>query len=323
LLVASVVVNLRDVVGSLVGAFGSVEKVYLFGSRRYRTGSTRSDIDLLVLDHDTPQKDILSWRSENEYDAVDVFRTSDGVTADSPVTGSRLRRPPGLVEALDAELLWTRESGFSEEFVAWEQEVAADVDFMLTIAGFEPTFGSIANRFAAAIAETGIPSTFLGSDWHSVAQALAEIIDRALSVGQVFNSRAGRLTKQAVHPETEYDFQNLIATALRPWIPTLEGETVTVRFAGQHKLVDFGLADNQLLIEAKHITDSSSAGTVIKTLEGLESFYRQHPNVKALLFVLLVEEDVKLDDAVIEAKYSNEHKQPYVLTRIYRNRPSG
>jgi predicted nucleotidyltransferase len=38
----------RELTGSLTKAFPEIEAPYLFGSRRYRTGSLRSDVDILV-----------------------------------------------------------------------------------------------------------------------------------------------------------------------------------------------------------------------------------------------------------------------------------
>jgi predicted nucleotidyltransferase len=40
--------DLRELTGKLTRAFPQIEALYLFGSRRYRTGSPRSDVDILV-----------------------------------------------------------------------------------------------------------------------------------------------------------------------------------------------------------------------------------------------------------------------------------
>jgi predicted nucleotidyltransferase len=40
--------DLRELTGGLTKAFPEIEALYLFGSRRYRTGSLRSDVDILV-----------------------------------------------------------------------------------------------------------------------------------------------------------------------------------------------------------------------------------------------------------------------------------
>ena len=42
------VYDLRALAEALTRAFPQTEALYLFGSRRYRTGSPRSDVDILV-----------------------------------------------------------------------------------------------------------------------------------------------------------------------------------------------------------------------------------------------------------------------------------
>ena len=44
--------NLKEVVKYLIQRFPSILEIYLFGSRAYKTGSLRSDIDLLVYSAD-------------------------------------------------------------------------------------------------------------------------------------------------------------------------------------------------------------------------------------------------------------------------------
>jgi hypothetical protein len=40
--------DLRELTRALTEAFPQIEALYLFGSRRYRTGSPRSEVDILV-----------------------------------------------------------------------------------------------------------------------------------------------------------------------------------------------------------------------------------------------------------------------------------
>jgi hypothetical protein len=55
-----------------------------------------------------------------------------------------------------------------------------------------------------------------------------------------------------------------------------------------------------------------------KTLIGLRSFYEQHPNVRVILFAILVERDVDLDDAKWESDFTFTERAPQVWTRIFR-----
>jgi hypothetical protein len=97
--------DLRELTQALTEAFPQIETLYLFGSRRYRTGSPRSDIDILVrLDKDShirPQE--LRAFSSDHCRALDLFVAEGGkavscaneshVRADSfPELVSRLKR---------------------------------------------------------------------------------------------------------------------------------------------------------------------------------------------------------------------------------------
>ena len=71
------------------------------------------------------------------------------------------------------------------------------------------------------------------------------------------------------------------------------------------------------LIEAKHIT-KKSAQDVVKTLDGLKGFYESHPNVRVLLFVVLIDADVPFNDEAAESNFSRTAAPPFVLTRFVR-----
>ena len=309
--------DLRDVIASLHEAFDSVTAVYLFGSRQYLTGSRRSDVDILVVNEDVPLSSFVSWRDVAGWRAVDVWRTSDFRSADSAVNGSRIVRED-LRQALDARMLWQQESGFAQDanWPGWIQEVAVGVDFPMTV--IAPDWDHLALRYEDVLERQGLPNTTLGTSWLTAGRRVEEIIGRGLRVSSLFNSKAPVLTADVTRPTNEYDFQNLIAAVLRPWIPTLERETVAVTFAGQKKLVDFSACGNKLLIEAKHMTQTSAAA-VVKTLEGLADFYANHPNARVLVFAVLVEPDVDFDDEAASSKYTHELSTPYVLTTFLRN----
>lgn len=211
----------------------------------------------------------------------------------------------------------TRESFVDQgDWEGWTQDVAIGVDFPITVVA--PDWNHLAVRYGEVLDRQGLPNTLLGTSWLAVGKRVADIIGRALDVSTLFNTKAPTLTTETIRPVNEYDFQNLIATVLRPWIPGLQRETVAVTFAGQEKLVDFSACGNRLLIEAKHMTKASANG-VVKTLDGLADFYKSHPNVRVLIFSVLVEPDVSFDDEAATATYSHETTSPYVLTSFRRN----
>ena len=43
------IIDLKDIIDELVKGFPQITDIYLFGSRAYKTNSTRSDIDLIYL----------------------------------------------------------------------------------------------------------------------------------------------------------------------------------------------------------------------------------------------------------------------------------
>jgi hypothetical protein len=58
----------------------------------------------------------------------------------------------------------------------------------------------------------------------------------------------------------------------------------------------------------------------VKVLLGaLRDFYSLHPNVRLIIFAILVEKDVDLDESKWEADFSFTDNQPEVWTRIFRN----
>jgi predicted nucleotidyltransferase len=67
--------DLRKLTRALTEAFPQIEALYLFGSRRYRTGSPRSDVDIVVrLEEDShirPQE--LRAFSSDYCRALDLF----------------------------------------------------------------------------------------------------------------------------------------------------------------------------------------------------------------------------------------------------------
>ena len=119
--------------------------------------------------------------------------------------------------------------------------------------------------------------------------------------------------------ENEYDFQNFFFLTVKPWLPGLGREDVTIRYDGQDKRADFNLFGSQLIWELKHIKDASTQAAVVKSLSGLKEFYSQHPNVRLIIFAILVEKNVTLDGAKWESDYTFTDSEPQVWTRIFRN----
>lgn len=88
------------------------EEIYIFGSRKYKTRSLRSDIDLLIYAPEGLSRNEITniIRSEN---SLDIFETTDKKVARSFANDSFLRRD-NLISTLDAELIWSKEQGYSD-----------------------------------------------------------------------------------------------------------------------------------------------------------------------------------------------------------------
>lgn len=311
--------DLKTTISELVAKAPSIASVHIFGSRARRTNSYRSDIDLLVHSpRGLAAVDLGPWVNDR-HNPVDLFETNDQRNARSLINGSTIYAERGtVVDKLDAILLWSKESGFSEEFDAWSQYTVRSANFAMSILPGAGEITSTARRFASELLKRGLPNTVLGTAWEEIALAVVRIVEGALLASSQLHTRAPHLNPSAVQMANEYDFQNLIYLTLKPWLPTLETEPFVVRFDGQKKSADFSLEGNGLVIEAKHIRDAGTKAAVMKTLSGLSRFYTSNPNVRALLFLILVDETVEIDERAVEGKFSRQGADPPVIVRVLK-----
>src|ERR1700722_2960965 len=128
--------RLKDLAIWLGAGFDQIEALYLFGSRRYRTGSPRSDIDVLIAlrpqSHIRPA-DLRVFTSEN-CPALDLFLAEGGKAVscenESSVRGTTFGE---LVAKLEAVCFWRRSEGVIESAdVDWTIKVPVDVNFAPT-----------------------------------------------------------------------------------------------------------------------------------------------------------------------------------------------
>ena len=76
------------------------------------------------------------------------------------------------------------------------------------------------------------------------------------------------------------------------------------------------MASNKIIIEVKHIDTKSKKAEVIKTLEGLKSFYSENPNVACLVFLVLYEKASDLDPVVLQARFSVEYASSLICVKF-------
>src|SRR3954454_18678572 len=107
--------DLRAAVERLTSGFRSLRSVHLFGSRRYATGSLRSDIDLLLrFDEDPPAAWDLAPTARRASVYLDPFIAVAGV-ATSAINASSIQAESfeALVNRLDAVQLWASDAGWT------------------------------------------------------------------------------------------------------------------------------------------------------------------------------------------------------------------
>lgn len=318
------VFELKASIQHLVSSFPDIEMVYIFGSRRYKTGSTRSDIDLLISSKISIKQSSLREFSIRAGSALDLFILKNG-TATSVANESELFASSNeeLINRLDAVLLYTKDIGFSEEMQQWiSVELDRRAGFTMTsLPGTSAEYYEIRAliKYFAAARKNGLPEKpYLGIDAIEAGEFIVQILRRMESANSDVkgNGRPKNSWNNSLADETE--FQNLFWITVKPWLPTLCREGVELKFDNQEKRSDFSLFENQLVIELKFIKDASDKREVVKTLDGLANFYNQHPNTRMLIFGILVAKNVDLDDSLWETQYSFKKDNQETRTVIIR-----
>ena len=154
-------VDLGSFVKSLTAEFPTIREVYLFGSRRYRTGSVRSDIDLLLVTQDD-QLDYHLPRRVREVEAyIDAFQAIGG-TAISLANHSQIIAldRAELLSELSAVVLWTSSDGWCGDAVHSEQDVLRGSVPQYTRAQFENGTIDPAECFADIVVVTALQKEY-------------------------------------------------------------------------------------------------------------------------------------------------------------------
>ena len=273
-----------------------------------------------------PQAEINAW-IHDEFPPVDLFWTYDKIIAQSSANGSSIKfrkdNQAGykdVVEQVEAILLWDSKNGFMEGDY-WIQEALSDSEFpMSVIPDYSTMDAGTSIRDAIAVLErSGIKTYFAGSTWEEIGENIVSIIETGLQKPTQFQRRAQAFSFDKIRLNNEYEFQNFIHLLLRHIFPDIESENTAIKIDGSEKIADFGVASNKIIIEAKHIDTKSKKAEVIKTLEGLKSFYSENPNVACLVFLVLYEKAADLDPVVLQARFSEEYASPLICVKFLEN----
>jgi predicted nucleotidyltransferase len=317
--------DLEAAIKALCGEFPAISNVYIFGSRRYHTRSSRSDIDILLESTGPIKKSSLRDFILNTRTALDLFVLEEGkaesVANESYITAGSNKE---LITKLNAELLYSKGGG-SSEFLESHKQQAIDrrVVFKLTVL---PSTSSeyyevhALQKFFRVAQEHGLPARpYIGTSTEEASEFIIGVIRSMTQANKQVSGHGSAAKGWTVRLNSEYDFQSLFWITVKPWLPGLSREEVAITYDGKEKKSDFSLFASQLILEFKHIKDDGDARETAKTLAGLSDFYQKHTNVRVILFVILVDGGVSLDDAKWESDYSFSTHQPKVKTIVVRN----
>lgn len=319
--------DLEATIKVLCGEFEAIESVYLFGSRRFNSGSIRSDIDILLKTNSFIKPSKLRDFTIRNHTALDLFVMENG-KAISVANESYIQANDNddLIKILNAVLLYDRGFGISGELTKRKTiEIDNRVDYILTVF---PNTNNLENlelnalkKYFKAANENGLPTKpYLGINTIEASDFISTIIKNIIEANKNVTNNGNAKSGWTKNLQNEYDFQNLFWITVKPWLPNLSREAIAIKYDDQEKRSDFTLFNNQLIIELKYIKDDSDKRETVKTLEGLRSFYIQHPNCRVLIFGILVDEKVDLDDKKWETDFSYTEHTPQVKTIIIRNK---
>lgn len=295
-----------------------LKAIYLFGSRRFKTLSLRSDIDIFFVPASyIKQSDIRQFR-EGTCAALDIFLLENG-RATSAINDSyiQLDNDGAVIEATRAIKLWSDGAGNSTDpDISWVQTYADHVRFQETVLPNVRLVRSL-DSLKARLDLQGLPTApIIGEDEEEIARRLIETARVTGSFRQAdFPGKGSARKSFVVAPQSEYDFQDLFWMATKPWIGQLAREQVEIVFDGQKKKSDFSLMRSRFIIEMKLAKDKNDAREIVKTLEGLAGFYRQHPNVRIVLFIIYAHKDAEIDRTTWETNFSRA-SEPRVIVSI-------
>lgn len=213
---------------------------------------------------------------------------------------------------------------YEENSSNWEDQLKSIIFHLVKIRQqfISASFANQSDVIIDYIEDNQLPNTLIGFKWNEITQNIATIIEKALDVPSKFSNglKSQNINVNTIRISSEYDFQNLIHLVLRPWLPSIEAENIAVIFDGNTKYADFSVKGNSLIIEAKYIDGTGKKNDTIKTLEGLKMFYSSNANVKALLFIILVEDTIDLDKHKIESEFSQLSRMPSICTKVIFNK---
>lgn len=317
--------DLVSAVSVMTGTFPSISEIYIFGSRRFNTESFRSDIDLLVTRSARIKASELRDFTISFSSALDIFILENGcatsIANESFITDESNE---SLIKKLSAVKLYDRSVGKLEALAKYGKfKLDRRVKHELTSL---PNAGADAWEIKALVKyfdtaqKHGLPTKpYIGLNADEASDFIIDVLRKLSSTNTSLGARGQAKGGWTQNIKDEYDFQNLFWITVRSWLPSIGKEEVELKYDGNDKRSDFNLFNGQVVIELKHIKDDNEKRNIVKTLKGLSAFYLQHPNIRVLIFGILVNKTVELNDEKWEADFSFNNNNTKVKTIVLRN----
>ena len=272
--------DLKAIVSVLVGKFQQIETIHLFGSRRYASGSTRSDIDVILTLSAHLRPAALRDFAIKHCPSLDFFilenRKAISVVNESFVTSDNNE---SLIASLNAELLYDRDGGISEflnnlAYIEIDNRVTNRPFTSLPNTSLEEAYEVHALlKYFTKASGNGLPTKpYLGVNSDEASDFVIEIIRRLPAANDSVTSYGKARNGWTVSLQSEYDLQNLFWITVKPWLPSLAREEVAIVYDGQEKRSDFSLFNSQLIIEFKHIKNDTDKRSIVKTFKRASRF---------------------------------------------------
>lgn len=305
---------------ALTTAHPNVSAIHLFGSRRYGSGSLRSDIDLFIeVEGNVRPADLRSLVAK-ECPALDIFVLSRGI-ARSVVNETYVQGKTNsdVLVSRNAVCLWSEADGFTDDTSLLKQRYLADIDYTMTALP-NTVVGAPIDELKSRLHLEGLPTDpILGETTEEVVNRLIEAAKRIVTfTPRDFPNRARGARALAINPTSEYDLQDLFWISVKPWVAGMAREAVEVRFDGQAKKSDFSFNASRVIIEMKFAKTTDDKREIAKTLDGLGRFYSENANVTHVVFVVYARLAAEIDPAAWQTRYQRPYTKPAVRLEVIR-----
>ena len=265
-------IDLRAAISVLTRKFPAIESIHIFGSRRYKTDSIRSDIDLLITTTERIKPVDLREHILERCTALDLFML-EGNKATSIANESFIEdeSSEALIDRLGALKLFDRDLGMLDSIADFtilplDKRVIHKLSSLPNLPDDAYEVQALIKYFQNADRD-GLPiKPYLGQSALEVAELLIEITSRMIDSNQKVTGHGQANSGWTIDLKDEYDFQNLFWITIKPWLPGLGREEIEIIYDDNKKLSDFNLFKNQITIELKHIKDDNDKRNIVKTL---------------------------------------------------------